>query len=368
MTQGSATAGELSSDTISQEVDTFEEIWSLATLYGNEGNPILQKFAISGRFHADYSHLESNQGDYSDFDARRLRIGFKSQWFQDFTLHVEADLDAENVDFDFDSESYKGLTDAYLGWSPNKQWNLKLGKQSAGFTLDGKTSSKKLLTLERSNLANNLWFSKEYFTGISASVKHNKWSYFAGAFSSAVPKELTEFDAGNFGILSTYYDLTDQTGGEESILTLDYVYNEPHQNNGTRSFEQVVSLNHRYENDLWGLRSEVSAGQGYDDQSDVWGVSIMPFYNLNDKLQLVTRYTHMTSADANGLRLNRYENIIESGRGDSYHEGYAGLNWYIYNHKLKCQSGVTYTQMRDLTNDGGAYDGWGLNLGLRMYW
>lgn len=361
-------AKEHTTTAVAQDADAFEKIWSYATLYKNEENPVIQKFAISGRFHADYNNLSSNQGDYEDFEVRRFRLGFKSQLFDDFTLHVEADLDADEFDLDFDSDSYKGLTDAYLAWSPNKQLKVKAGKQSAGFTLDGKTSSKKILTLERSNIANNLWFTKEYFTGLSAAVNNGKWSYFAGAFSSATPKEFSEFDAGNFGVLSAAYDLTDQTGGKESLLTLDYVYNDPHENNGTRPFEQVVSLNHRYENDTWGLRSEVSAGQGYDDQSDIWGLSVMPFYNISDNLQLVTRYTRVASSGDNGVRLNRYENKIESGRGDSYHEGYLGLNWYIYDHKLKIQSGVTYANMGDKANDGGAYDGWGLNLGLRMYW
>jgi phosphate-selective porin OprO/OprP len=152
------------------------------------------------------------------------------------------------------------------------------------------------------------------------------------------------------------------------LLTLDYVYNQPHELNGTRPFEQVTSLNHRYENAHWGLRSEISAGQGYDEQSDVSGLVFMPFYNINESLQLVTRYTHVSSSDTNGVRLNRYENIIESGRGDSYHEGYLGLNWYIYDHKMKLQSGITYANMGDKANDGGDYDGWGLNFGLRMYW
>jgi phosphate-selective porin OprO/OprP len=347
---------------------TLDEVWSYATLYQNEDNSVIQKFALSGRFHADYSNLHSNQGDYGAFDIRRFRFGFKSQWFDDFTLHVEADIDAENIDFGSDSETYKGLTDAYIAWSANTQFGIKVGKQSAGFTLDGKTSSKKLLTLERSNLANNLWFTTEYFTGASASYKLDKCRYFVGAFSSAAPKEFSQFDAGNFGILSAAYDLTDQTGGKESLLTLDYVYNDPHALNDNRPFQHVSSLNHRYENDVWGLRSEISAAQGYAEQSDIWGLSVMPFYNINGNLQLVTRYTHLSSSDENGLRLNRYENKIESGRGNSNHEGYLGLNWYIHDHKLKLQSGITYTNMYDKANDGGDYDGWALNLGLRTYW
>ena len=46
---------------------------------------------------------------------------------------------------------------------------VKVGKQSAPFTLHGSTSSKKLYTLERGKVARNIWFTNEYFTGASIS-------------------------------------------------------------------------------------------------------------------------------------------------------------------------------------------------------
>ncbi|MEO1858241.1 MAG: hypothetical protein ABGY95_12870 [Rubritalea sp.] len=72
----------------------------------------------------------------------------------------------------------------------------------------------------------------------------------------------------------------------------------------------------------------------------------------------MTRSTHVSSSGENGVRLNRYSNKIESGRGASYHEGYLDLTWYIHVHKFKFQSGITYANIGYKANDAGADDGW----------
>ncbi|HUP52992.1 MAG TPA: hypothetical protein VM198_10975, partial [Longimicrobiales bacterium] len=85
-------------------------------------------------------------------------------------------------------------------------------------------------------------------------------------------------------------------------------------------------------------------------------------------LQLVTRYTHLASADPNGVRLSRYESALGGGNGDRYRELYLGASYYLYGHELKLQGGVTLASMRDDATDGGAYSGVGATLGLRVSW
>jgi phosphate-selective porin OprO/OprP len=74
----------------------------------------------------------------------------------------------------------------------------------------------------------------------------------------------------------------------------------------------------------------------------------------------------MTSEDNNGIRLNRYENVMTSGRGNEYNEAYVGLNYYICGQRLKVQTGLDYVWMKDNANDGGQYDGWTWTTGLRL--
>jgi len=83
---------------------------------------------------------------------------------------------------------------------------------------------------------------------------------------------------------------------------------------------------------------------------------------------VVTRYTFLNSDEVNGLSLATYENRVAHGAGDRYNEGYLGVNYYFYGHKLKLQSGLQFADMRDLANDGGAYHGTSWTTGLRIGW
>ncbi len=280
-------------------------------------------------------------------------------------LHIEGDFDLNKSLGD----SYTRLTDANIGWSPRKNMDFKVLKQSAGFTLDGATSSKKLLTMQRNDLTNNLWFTKEYFTGISTKGEIGEsWSYKVGIFSSDGSDELSRFEANYFTLLSLNHSFTKSPKLDRGLIRVDYVYNNEDINADTRDFSQVLSLVTKWKIKPWGLWTDLSAGKGYADQSDVWGVVLMPFYDFNPHIQVVLRYTYLSSGDDNGLRLPRYENKITDGRGNEYNEIYAGLNVYFYGHKLKWQTGLEYATMKDGADDGGEYRGWGLSTGLRLYW
>lgn len=353
-------------DAAAAETTALDRIWSYATLYENPDNRYLQKFALTGRLQADSAWVDADQGEFDDlFTWRRFRFGFKAGLFEDWTLHIEADFDLNESLGDM----YTRLTDANIGWSPTENLDLKFLKQSVGFTLDGATSSTKLLTMQRNNLSNNLWFTTEYFTGIDArgNIDPN-WGYQIGVFSSDGSDELSSFDASYFTRLSFDYQLTPRANLSSGLIRIDYVYNDEDIDAATPDFSQVLSLVTEWESGAWGLRTDLSAGKGYASQSDVWGAVLMPYYNFTERVQAVVRYTYVTSAQDNGVRLSRYEDRVVSGRGNEYNEGYAGVNVYFYGDKLKWQTGVEYASMKDDANDGGAYDGWALTTGLRMYW
>ena len=348
------------------EDSAFDRIWSHTTLYENTSNPTIQKFALSGRLQVDSAWFDADQGEFSDgFRWRRFRFGFKANVFQDWVVHVEAAIDLNESLGDM----YTSLTDAYVGWTPGDYLELKALKQSAGFTLDGATSSKKLLTMQRNNLTNNLWFTNEYFTGIDArGTIDQRWRYRAGVYSSDGSPELSRFDAGWFSLLSLGYRFTGMPEFDSGTIRVDYVYNDEDPNSATRDFSQVLSLVTQWKTGAWGLRTDLAGGAGYAGQSDVWGLVLMPSFDFSPRIQTVLRYTYMSSAGDNGLRLARYADRIVQGRGNEYNEIYAGLNVFFYGHKLKWQTGLEYDSMRDDANDGGEYAGWGLSTGLRVYW
>jgi phosphate-selective porin OprO/OprP len=147
------------------------------------------------------------------------------------------------------------------------------------------------------------------------------------------------------------------------------VYQNPDPDNTfTKPFQHVVSLNFKYETGRWGFRSDLSAAAGYDNQSNLLGVTAMPFINVTEKLQVVGRYTFLDSPDANGIELAAYEDRVVPGRGDRFNELYLGVNYYFYGHQLKLQSSVQFADMRDLADDGGAYSGVSWTTGIRIGW
>jgi phosphate-selective porin OprO/OprP len=79
-------------------------------------------------------------------------------------------------------------------------------------------------------------------------------------------------------------------------------------------------------------------------------------------------YTFLDSDGPNGILLGISENRIITARGDEYHEGYLGANYFFYGHKLKLQTGLQYAHMDDRADDGGAYSGLSWTTGIRVSW
>ncbi|MFV8816921.1 porin [Haliea sp. E17] len=342
----------------------FQQVWSHASLYQSDEG-WLRSVDLSGRLQFEYAWFDADQGDYDDYVWRRFRFGFKSGLARNLVVHIEGDFDLNEPVGDW----YTRLTEAYVGWKPNGAFDLKVLKHSAGFTLDGATSSKRLLTLQRNNLTNNLWFTEEYFTGVSAAGQVNgKLQYRAGVFSGDGEPEVGVSEGGIFYLASIGFDWAGTLAVDEALVRFDYVSNQAHRDSNTREFSDALSLSSQWQANRLGLRTDLGWGKGYFEQSDIWGFVVMPFYDLDERWQILARYTCLSSADDNGLRLGRYENAIVSGRGDEYTEYYLGLNLFFYGQKFKWQTGLQYTEMEDAADDGGDYRGWGLTSGIRIYW
>lgn len=351
-----------SKTTIPVTDDWCKSLWEIPTFYKNK-DTFIQELRLIGRFHLDQYNNDSAAGHDSDWVTRRTRVGLTGKFADHFEFKYEMSFDLQN-----DNPAYSIINHANITWKPSDTFKLRIGKGNMPMTMDGAGSTNELLTLERSNTYYNLGQPTEYFSSILATGKSGQWSYNLGVASAETNKEFGNFAGGYFGLASAGYDFAPNLGAKKALLRADYVYNQPDaQSNGVRQNENMGALVFLYEQGNWGVHSQIVGTTGYRGQSDAWGADIMPFYNITDKLQVVARYTHMESQDDNGLRLNnRYQGTLVGGRGDEYDEVYAGLNYYICGHKLKLQTGWSYTTMQDSANDGGRYDGWSWNSGLRF--
>lgn len=351
--------------TSDEKPSVYDRIWKFAEWYNNEDNRTLQNILASGRFQYEYSTLDADQDSNSEWNVRRLRLGAKSQLFRSITLHGEVELNPQER-----NPMYLRFTDLYVMWSRSGRLELTFGKHGVPFTMDGATSSKELLTIDRSNLSNNMWFPQEYIPGVSTAGQLSSWIYHFGVFSGGeATREYGRFNGSAFTLAVIGYDLATALGVNQALLAGNYVYQNPDpRNTFTRQLHHMFSTNFKFEDRKWGARADFSIGSGYLGQSDLWGVMAMPFYNVTDKFQIIGRYTYLRSDDPNGVRLARYENQAVSGRGDRYNELYLGANYFFYGHKLKLQSGLQFADMNDRAEDGGAYSGVSWTSGLRVSW
>lgn len=345
---------------------TYDRVWSKLTDWHNDkSNPVVQRVLFTGRFHHDLALVEADQGDWRESNIRRVRFGARITMFQNYLVHAEMEVNPQER-----NPFYTRITDAYVAWQKNPKSVITVGKQSIPFTQEGATSSRELLTIDRSNLANNIWFTQEYMPGVSVSGRVAPWNYRAGVYSAgSMNREFGRFDGSLFTMAVLGYDFAKKLGVREAVLTGNYLYQHPDaKNTFTKKFEQIGSVNFRIEQPRWGFRSDLSKTRGYLGQRDVLGVMAMPYVNATSKLQFVARYTMLTSEGNNGLSLASYENKVARGNGDRYNEGYLGANYYLYGHRLKLQTGVQLAEMRDRANDGGAYSGVAWTTGLRVGW
>ena len=171
---------------------------------------------------------------------------------------------------------------------------------------------------------------------------------------------------------------------DKGALHLDYLYNNGDEdNNAFKPFENIISLWHEGQKGRLGIGIDVTAAGGVDEQSDVFGLTLLPNYDLvenlimgGDKLQLALRYHYASSSDEYGLKFNkRYEQPVASGKGDSYNSFYLGFNYFIYHQKLKLMSGIEYFDMAGVAAEDEEYssagdrsvDGWNFITGVRLY-
>ena len=347
------------------DASAYDRIWRYAELYRATDDGFLQGVAIKGRLHIDALHFEDGARDFSDFTWRRFRIGAEAGFAGHWLARIDYDFDLNQVL----GERFNRLTEAYLGWQPGDGRDLRILKHSAGFTLDGATSSNKLLTLQRNNLTNNLWFTDEYFTGVSyRATAGSRWRYRAGVFSNEDDDGISDFGASYFTLASLEYDWGQALGIDQALVRLDHVYNDRDPERATPDFGSVLSLASQWQAGAAGVWTDLAVGNGQSGQSDLWGLSLMPFYNSSSRLQWVLRYTYIDSDGPNGIRLGRYHGEVTTGLGDRYNELYAGVNLFFYGHRLKWQTGIEYADMDDRADDGGRHDGWGISTGLRIHW
>ncbi len=373
----------------------FDQAWSAFTLHKDEDNQILQEFSLQGRLQLQSIFGESdgdsfNTSDFkdagndetvwgNDIEVRRARFGFKSKWFQNWKFDALINVDVDGMDGTGSDTLYKDLYDFNITYVKSDALNISAGKTKVKFSREQEISSNNILTFERSLISNTL--TPGELTGIWAAGKGvaQYWQYEVGVYGNDRQREFTDLsgdDRGTIFLAKVGYDYAEQSGLDTAVASVHFMnntepnYKEPNKPEYTTGTSPNFKSSWAFTNDIsqgrFGLMTEAMLASGDGTQSDVMGLTVIPSYYIAEGLQLVGRLQVATSEDPDDLRLpSRYERLkvgpAAAERGNTYTSVYAGLNYYIYGHKLKLMNGVEYSHL-----GGGDYDGITYMTGLRF--
>lgn len=345
-----------------ETVDWRDRIKDLGKVYSNKQNPWIQKVKLFGRYHHQWSYTDGNDRgqDFSGTsqELRRFRVGAAISFLDRWTLSGRINLEngdvndnrVQHADFDEWSISYDA-NDIGFFESPT----IGYGLTKVNFGGEWYTSSKKIKTVERSNLSN-------FFAPDRA----------IGAFFNA-DTDLAEVTFGFYSTRDQGYALSDWNGGQAYFLRAktkvaggdlraDYLYvDATDEEDQVFGFNWAASLTYDRDMGNWDLFLNTTYGSAPD--GDVYGIVIMPStFLIEDRLEAVFRYqwAHSTSdqirpgsGSHTSVRTAAAENGINITGGNDNHTFYAGLNYLISNHNIKLMTGIEY---ETLTGDGAESD------------
>lgn len=355
--KSSSTSSDVDSSGSESFVDNLENslkpIWDLGKLYKSDDG-FLRALSIGGRYQGQYFWADGTGGSDDDYETRRSRLGIKAKFAGGFEFKA-----TWNVELD-DDLAFSNLDSGGLFWKGDGIY-AGVGKLKPKITAEYSTSSKKILTFERSLLVNQVTPSKTsgvVIGGIAGDLKWDLYGLFGGREGE---QRLPTTDGGFNALVRLAHPITENTTGHLHYLW----HNADEENSNFEDYDNLISLGSTTKMENGGLVTDLIYGTGEEDTADVFGVVVMPYYDLTDRLRFVIRGQYATANGDEGLRLqSRYERRVDDGdRGDSYWAVYAGLNYYIMGDKLKIMNGFEYSDLSGADN----YDGWTYFTGLRMY-
>ncbi len=360
-------------------------------LYKNSHNPYIQEVGIEGRLQWQTASTSVDDVTGADFNEtftefRRARLGTKVKFLNYFTAKYQVNMVSDdrpsNGDIDWD---YQDIDEAYLTFDLNKATggsyfdDLSVGYGRYKYTLgyESTASSKKLLTVERSSLANKVYGSARP-TGLKLEAAKGDWEFAAALYSTSQDgSEHETFGSWQDGETLWFHAGYAPDGPWSYGFDLSY-NNADVTDDNEIPHKWATSINAEYDAGKWGIIGDLIVGENNDSgnaarEGTFYGAMVMPYYWLvDDKIQWVGQVQYMASDEDEGVRLNSryvrrtesYGSDVNGGRGDQHLSLYTGLNYYLCDHNAKVQAGIEY---QDLDTPAGNVDALTYILAVRTY-
>lgn len=356
-----------------------------------QGGGFINSVKFKGRYHGQWisqkedtlsSGVNSPNG-YHEYQSRRFRLGTEIEMSGDLTLTASINVSDGSGGAGSHGLAYGVFFDDWdelnLVWKPSDEFYVLLGKAKQKITVENEMSSNNILTIERSAItsaviSNKPWGVAVGFEALGLSHEVGGWVTGADRDSTGERYDWAGFDSRGSLTYRNSFDLS-----EDTKVQFGYQFTNnsdgsvsPHaradENLGS-AFEHVVSLGTVSEFGRFGLITDViyaanglatgALPAGYDTA----GVVIMPYYNITDDLQFVTRYAYM--GEGREQRPQRYD---ARQTVEGYHTFYAGLNYYLCRNNLKLMAGYEYASGDLYGSASDTVDTGTWMLGVRTSW
>ncbi len=353
----------------------FCDLFKSNTLY--EGDGFLQTVKFKGRYHGQYvssddDHLLGNPAPNSNdpnhfWEHRRWRSGLEFGLAHDLKLTSILNHDTS---YNFHAPRFAdNLDELHVQWSPSDDFWIRAGKQKLLITREYEESSSRILTPERSDIVNNvappgkLW---GVAVGFETAGFEHRASLFGVGFDNDFSWPAFE-EAGAAFAYSLSRELTENTD-----VFFDYMYSDTTPDAGfserydASAYEHVFAVGSQSKWGRLGLITDVIFANDRRDrtQDSTWGLVVLPYYDITEKLQLVTRYAYAEDA-----LVDRPQRHASRPYVDGLSTVFVGLNYYLCGHNLKLMGGYEYaaaSRFADRSSDDYRNDSW--VLAVRTSW
>lgn len=327
-----------------------DSLKSMGKVYSDKNNPSIQEVKFFGRVHQqwNYSDGESAGNEFSGNgdELRRLRAGVSVKFLDGFKALGRANF--EKGGFRDTSIGYSSFDELYVDYSKEGLFGFDKGTIGYGrykvlFGGEERVSSKKIKTVERSNINNR--FGSLRPTGIVLNGEKNDVNYIFGIFSTERDSEtLAGWSDGTAFQAGVEFDAM------EGSFTADFIYADDSANDqSVFDFDWATSLT--YNRTYGDVNVLANVTYGNEGSEDIYGFVVVPSFYITGKLEAAFRYQYghstdqtgvPTSSSSSGLRRVARNDGVGTGSGDTNHTLYAGLNYYIEDDYVKIMTGVEY--------------------------
>lgn len=325
---------------------------NIGKIYKSDNNPYIQEFNFNGRAHYQIGHstgdVDGNNFSETGDEIRRLRFGLDAKLLN--RLSLKAILNLEDGGFRDTSFGYSDWDELNLTYNVGNVAGFEGVKVQAGrlrynFGQEVHFSSKVIKTIERTS-ASNYFYQGGRPTGVALAGSKSGIDYAFTVANTGVDPDIARWDDGTMFLFNMAFDAA---GGR---FQLDFTYDnaEEGSDDDFLGYEWGSSIGYVTKVGNWDLLLNGLIGSTSEESDSLYAFVVMPStFIVEDKLEFVARYQyfgsdgdHVKVGSRNVGQAYKSDQGASIASGDSNHNLYAGLNWYLCGDNSKVMVGAEY--------------------------